>query len=47
MAGGKFSLPDNEGEEGEGEMLTHLGRSLAEIQDINEVRYKASFNENC
>ena len=35
MAGGKFSLPDEEG--GEGEQLTHLGRSLAELEDVGEV----------
>lgn len=38
-AGGKFALPD-EAEAGEGgpeEQLTHLGRSLAEMNDVGEV----------
>lgn len=39
MAGSKFSLPDNDGGEGDGgEQLTHMGRSLAEMEDVQEVR---------
>lgn len=36
MAGSKFSLPEDEGEGGGGggEQLTHMGRSLAELEDL-------------
>lgn len=37
LAGGKFTLPDEEGGEG-GEQLTHMGQSLAELDDAQEVR---------
>ncbi|EFN50525.1 hypothetical protein CHLNCDRAFT_139005, partial [Chlorella variabilis] len=35
LAGGKFTLPDEEGGEG-GEQLTHMGQSLAELDDAQE-----------
>jgi len=45
MAGSKFALPDEDeggsgggGGGGGGERLTHLGRSLDELEDLQEVR---------
>ena len=43
MSGGKFSLPDDDGGGGGGggggpeDQLTHMGRSLAELEDLQEV----------
>lgn len=36
-AGSKFALPDDDEGGGGGEQLTHLGRSLAELEDLQEV----------
>ena len=39
-AGGKFSLPDDDGGGGGGgggEQLTHMGRTLAELDDLDDV----------
>jgi hypothetical protein len=40
LAGSKFALPDDDGGEGLGpeERLTHMGRSLEELDDLQEVR---------
>lgn len=37
MAGSKFALPDEDEGGASGEQLTHLGRSLAELEDLQEV----------
>ena len=44
MSGGKFSLPDDDSGGGGGgpeDQLTHMGRSLAELEDLQEVRSTA------
>jgi hypothetical protein len=48
MSGGKFSLPDDDGGGGGGgggpeDQLTHMGRSLAELEDLQEVRFFAMY----
>jgi hypothetical protein len=40
VSGSKFTLADDDGEGGGGEQLTHMGRSLAELEDIDEVRFE-------
>lgn len=42
MAGSKFALPDEDEAGAAGEQLTHLGRSLAELEDLQEVSGHAS-----